>query len=445
MLNTFPQNPPNYTITSSLGSYLVLDRSRKIFDLTGGQTSHCTIGWGNQDVISAISKQLHKCAHIDYKAFIDHNRNILSDLLLSENLNNFKNVYFAGNSGGEACEAAMKLSFQTHHLNGESRSKFLSRKESYHGSSTEAMSLGDRPNLEMYRPLFPDNKIYVPEHNYYRCSILGESEDQYLNRSLCEIEKIILSNNPETICAFIGETMTGGLSGYVPPSGAYWKRLKQILDRHGIHLIIDEVITGTGTSGTYHCIERDNVEPDFLFIGKTLTSGYVPLNAVLLGKKVNDILSSTTRVQHSTTHQGHSLGVAAAIAVQSICKSKDLLSKVDEHGQEMRKRFLKNLSQSTFFKNCRGRGYRFAVEYQCDNMDEFGRILTKKLFDDNDLLIDAKWHRITLSPMLTEDPALLNEKVDLICEKFLEIEKKWGEHIHPNINKTISDPQARSF
>lgn len=213
MLNTFPQNPPNYTITSSLGSYLVLDSTRNIFDLTGGQTSHCTIGWGNHDVINAISKQLEICAHIDYKAFIDQNRNILSDLLLSGNLNNFKNVYFAGNSGGEACEAAMKLSFQTHYLNGESRTKFLSRQESYHGSSTEAMSLGDRPNLEMYRPLFPENKIYVPEHNYYRCSIPGESEDQYLNRSLSEIEKIILSNKPESICAFIGETMTGGLSG----------------------------------------------------------------------------------------------------------------------------------------------------------------------------------------------------------------------------------------
>ncbi len=443
MLNTFPNNPPNFSITSSFGSYLLLDGSRKIFDLTGGQTSHCTVGWGNQDVIDAITRQLQVCAHIDYKAFIDENRNVLADILLSDNQNKLANVYFAGSSGGEACEAAMKLSYQTHLLSGQSRTKFLSRKESYHGSSTETMSLGDRPNLEMYRPLFPQNKIYVPEHNFYRCAIGSESEEQYLSRSIAEIETIINNNEPEKICAFIGETMTGGLSGYVPPSGAYWVKLKELLDRYGIHLIIDEVITGTGTSGTYHCIQRDKVNPDFLFIGKTLTSGYVPLNAILVGEKVNAILSSTARIQHSTTHQGHSLGVAAAIAVQSICKSYDLLQKVEDHGNEMRNRITKNLSQSTFFKNCRGRGYRFALEYNCHNMDQFGRMLTKKLFDESNLLIDAKWHRITLSPMLTENPTLLNEKIDLICEKFIEIENKWD--VMSENDLTVSDPQARAF
>lgn len=444
LLHTFPQNPPEYILERAEGSSLIFKNQMKIYDLTGGQTSHCTIGWGNESVIKAIQNQASQFCHADYKAFIDENRESLAEILLAENTIGLEKVYFSGNSGGEACEAAMKLSYQAHLLNGQRRTQFISRRESYHGSSTDTMSLGDRPNLAIYTPIFPQNKIYVSEQNKYRNSGLNETDDEYLIRSIAEIEQTIVANNPNNICAFIGESITGGLSGYVPPVKRYWSEVKRVLDKYGIHLILDEVITGTGTSGKYFCAEYDSVEPDFLFIGKTLTSGYVPLSCVLLGKKISDLLCSSNRIQHSTTHQGHSLGVAAALAVQKICKDSSNLAYVREVGEELRNRLVKNLSSSKFFKNVRGRGFRFAVEYGCKDNDTFGRLVTKRLFDQHQILVDGKWHRFTFSPMINEERQILIEVLDKFSDVFLKTEIEF-DAINSTSKLSTSDPQARAF
>jgi len=447
LLYTFRDNPPNLEIVGSRNSIVEFSSGLKVFDTTGGGTSNCTIGWGNDRVLKAMAIQMTQICHSDYKSYKDQNREQLADLLVSTSLGRFKKLYLAGNSGGEACEAAMKLSFQAHNFSGEKRHKFLCRSQSYHGSSTEAMSMTDRPNLDIYKSLYPKNKLFVPEHNFYRCSKPGETEHEYLRRELSVFESVILENEPETICAFVCESFTGGLSGFVPPIEGYLQGIQCILKKYGIHLILDEVICGNGVTGNYYAFEPADIYPDFLFMGKGLASGYAPISAVLLGADVSEVFTNILRVQHSTTHQGYSLGVAAAVAVQEYVSSSNVLNRVTADGEFIQNLIKKRLKGvSNYFKNVRGRGYRFALEYDCPKSNEFGMMLANKLFYNNQVQVDAKWHRISFSPMMCETRETLANIFEKICGEFISLEEQW-----PKISSTLSslpnqlDPHARAF
>lgn len=447
LLYTFRDNPPNLEIIESKNSVIRFINGLSVFDTTGGGTSHCSIGWGNQLVLEAMYTQMKKICHSDYKSYLDINREELANLLVSAMPEKFEKLYLAGNSGGEACEAAMKLSFQAHQSNGQERYKFLCRQQSYHGSSTDAMSMTDRPNLAGYKSLYPNNKVFVPEHNYYRCSISGESKSDYLNRELAVFEEIVIQNNPESICAFVCESFTGGLSGFVPPVEGYFEGIQKILKKYGIHLILDEVICGTGVTGKYFAFEPENIDPDFLFLGKSLASGYAPISAVLLGKKIGETFEKIARVQHSTTHQGYALGVAAAVAVQKICRSSELLNRVSGDGEFIMNMIHDRLKKgSKFFKNIRGRGYRFAIEFTCDCNNEFGMELSRRLFYNKQIQVDAKWHRISFSPMMCETRFSLAEIFEVICDEFISLEEQWPDLLL-KIPKNLStfDPHARAF
>jgi len=444
VLRTFLDECPGPTVVRGEGCYLWTKDGRRLFDTTGGLTSHCILGWSHPPIVSAVEQQLRRISHIDYKGFVDENREELSDLLLSKSENGLNRVYFSGNSGGEACEAAMKLSFQSHYDSGDQgRHWFISRKQSYHGSSTDALSLGDRPNLDFFAPLLPTNRFKIAEHNVYRESHQGETPDEYAKRSAGELEEAIVRIGPEKVCAFVAETIGGGLVGYVPPAGKYWKYVRDICTQYGVHLILDEVICGTGTTGKVYCCDWDGITPDFLFLGKTLASGYSPLSIVLTTAEVERaIASGQGRIQHSTTHQGHTLGVAAALAVQKIIHSDGFLAEVNATGKFIVSEIQRELAEHEFFRNIRGRGMRLAVEYSCDQMNQFGRCLTNALESRHGILIDGKWHRITLSPMLNTPHNLIEEFVDKFCREFKRVAASWSTTCR-SLDEDTSDPQRR--
>ena len=142
----------NETIKYGRGVYLYTKNKKKYLDATAGLTGVAILGWGNKNIERSIVKQLKKIGHIDYKYFLDENREKLSNLLLSQSKSKLDKVFFVGGSGGEACEGAMKLSYQYHLASGKKNKKwFISRKQSFHGSSSDAISVGDRPNLNIYK------------------------------------------------------------------------------------------------------------------------------------------------------------------------------------------------------------------------------------------------------------------------------------------------------
>ena len=131
------------TIETGNGNYL---------DTTAGGTSYAIFGWNHPKVNQAMLEQMNKYCHLDYKIWNDPNLELLSNVILKSNPGNLEKVYFAGNSGAEACEAAMKISFQVHQQNGEmDKIWFISRKQSYHGATADALSVGERPNLVIFR------------------------------------------------------------------------------------------------------------------------------------------------------------------------------------------------------------------------------------------------------------------------------------------------------
>jgi adenosylmethionine-8-amino-7-oxononanoate aminotransferase len=402
IFRVFPNDPTPPFVDRAEGIYVFTKDGRRILDTSGGGTSYAILGWCNEEVNLAIAEQSRRFGHMDYKIWSDENAEELATLLVSRANHGLDRVYFSGNSGAEACEAAMKMSYQVHYdLGSREKCWFISREQSYHGSTSDALALGERPNLEFYRPMLSPFRSRIPMHHPLYLKARDESLDQYAHRSAKELEDKILEIGPERVCAFVGETIMGGLVGDVPPAPNYWKYIRAVCDKYDVHLILDEVYCGTGTSGKVYCCDYDGVRPDFIFIGKTLAAGYGALSAVITSSKIQDVISQVQgRLQHTTTHQAHSLSLAAALAVQKIVHNDDFLNHVFDLGNFMRKTLIDELGSLAIFKDVRGRGLRFSFEYQTEQPNDFGNKLAARLLDKHSILINAKWHRVCFTPGL---------------------------------------------
>lgn len=427
LLRVFPNDGIPPFVSHAEGLHVHTKDGRKLLDTTAGSTSYAILGWSHREVLDAMKAQMKRFCHMDYKVWSDKNTERLADLLLSRAEHGLNRVYFSGNSGAEACEASMKMSYQTHYdLGKRNKTWFISRNQSYHGSTTDAMAVGERPNLSFYEPLWPANRSKISQHHPLYMMNPGESLDDYAKRSAKELEDKILEIGPDRVCGFIGETIMGGLVGDVPPAPNYWKYIRAVCDKYDVHLILDEVYCGTGSSGKIYCCDWDGVTPDFIFMGKTLAGGYGPISAVVTSDKIEDVIKKHQgRLQHTTTHQAYSLGVAAALAVQTIIHDDGMLSHIYEMGNYFRKTLSDELGSHPFFYDIRGRGLRFSLEYSCERKHEFGQVLQREMEEKYNILINGKWHRICFTPafIITKDQAEII--LDRFIQTFKDVSSGW--------------------
>ncbi len=421
LFRVFPNDPVPPFVEKSEGIYIYLKDGTKYLDTTAGSTSYSILGWKHQDVMKAMNEQMNRFCHMDYKMWSDENAEELASLLLSKAEHGLDKVYFAGNSGAEACEASMKISYQAHYDSGNlNKTWFISRNQSYHGATTDALALGERPNLNFYKPLHPSHRTQISQHHYLHMSHEGETLDEYARRSAKELEDKILEIGAENVAGFVAETIMGGLVGDVPPAPNYWKYIREICDKYNVHLILDEVYCGTGTSGKIFCCDWDGITPDFIFIGKTLAAGYAPLNAVITSSKIENIIKNGQgRLQHTTTHQAYSLGVAAALAVQKIIHQDRFLEHIQKMGCYFRDTLYSELNNHDFFYDIRGRGLRFSLEYKCNDKSGFGSKLENIMRDKHNILINAKWHRVCFTPGLI----ITKDEADRVLDNFVSVFK----------------------
>lgn len=405
-------------VISAKGSQIFTER-KTYFDLTGGGTSYAILGWNHPEINLAIQSQLLKFSHMDYKIWNDPNLEILAEIILLNKPGNLEYLYFAGNSGAEACEAAMKMSFQVHNLERNSSKKwFISRKQSYHGSTADALALGDRPNLEFYRTMLSPYRCQVSMHHFKKCREWNESEEEYAKRCADELEDKIIELGPENVAGFVGETIMGGLVGDVPPVGGYWGKIEAVCRKYNVHLILDEVYCGTGTTGSYFAFEQDKISPDFVFNGKTLAAGFGCISTVATTEKIHTVIrgSKDSRLQHTTTHQGFALSVAAAVEAQKIIRKEGFLDSVTEKGLKFRQALHQKLSDHQFFVDIRGRGLRFSFEHSIPDQVKFGDALENFLKQEYGMLVNAKWHRVCFTPNLL----ITDEEIENYSEKFVD-------------------------
>lgn len=402
IFRVFPNDPTPPFVDRAEGLHIYTQDGRKILDASGGGTSYAILGWCHPEVNAAIERQLRRFGHMDYKIWSDENTEELASLLVSRAAHGLDLVYFSGNSGAEACEAAMKMSYQVHYDLGRREKRwFISREQSYHGSTSDALVLGERPNLEFYRPMLSPFRARIPMHHPLKLKRPDESLDDYAQRSAKQLEDKILEIGPEKVCGFVGETIMGGLVGDVPPAPNYWKYIRAVCDTYNVHLILDEVYCGTGSTGKIYCCDYDEVRPDFILLGKTLAAGYGAISAVVTSRAIENVIRHVQgRLQHTTTHQAHSLSVAAALAVQKIVHDDRFLQHVTEMGGYMRKTLTDELGHLSLYRDVRGRGLRFSFEYQVEKPNEFGTELARRVLAKHNILINAKWHRVCFTPGL---------------------------------------------
>ena len=306
----------------------------------------------------------------------------LADLLMEDAPAGISHVYFVS-GGSEAMEAALKMARQYFLEIGQpKRSKFISRRQSYHGNTLGALSVGGNlARREPYAPMLMDVSLIAPCFAYH-FKRDDETEEQYGRRVADELEAEILRLGPENVAGFTAETVVGATTGCVPPVKGYFKRIREICDKYGVLLILDEVMSGMGRTGTMHACEQDGIAPDLMTIAKGMGGGFQAIGAVLVGKKVHDpITNGSGLFMHGHTYMAHPVACAAGIAVVKTIKEEGLVERVRVQGAKLRQRMEARFGNHPHVGDVRGRGLFQAIEL----VEDRG---TKEAFDPKLMLHD---------------------------------------------------------
>jgi adenosylmethionine-8-amino-7-oxononanoate aminotransferase len=348
------------------GIYIVDTEGTRYLDASGGAVVS-SLGHSDPDVRAAITAQVERLAFAHTAFFTSEPAEELADTLIEGAPDGIEWVYFTS-GGSEAVEAALKLARQYFVEIGEPRRyRFIARRQSYHGNTLGALAVGgNAARRELFRPLLTEATHIAPCYGY-RGMEAGEGEEAYGRRVADELEGAILRLGPETVTAFVAETVVGATLGAVPAVAGYFKRIREVCDRYGILLILDEVMSGMGRTGTLHACEQDEVVPDLMCLAKGLGAGYQPIGAVLVhGKVFEPFRQGSGFFQHGHTYIGHVTACAAALAVQRAIRDRDLLAAVRVRGEALNRELRTNLGQNPHVGDIRGRGLLRGIELVAD-------------------------------------------------------------------------------
>jgi len=270
--------------------------------------------------------------------------------------------------GSEAMEAALKLARQYFVEKGEpQRARFIARRNSYHGNTLGALAVGGNQwRRRQFAPLLIDVEHVAPTYAY-RDQRDGESPAQYSERLARELADAVERIGGENVIAFVAETVGGATSGALTPPPGYFKRVREICERHGMLLILDEVMCGMGRTGTLHACQQEAITPDLMAIAKGLGGGYQPVGAVLIGAKVVDAIGAGSGFfQHGHTYLGHPMACAAALAVQRVLTRDNLVERCAQQGAQLGVRLSEAFREHPHVGDVRGRGLFQAIELVSD-------------------------------------------------------------------------------
>src|SRR5688572_17032298 len=365
----------NFPVAVSGKGITLTDREGKEYlDASGGAAVSC-LGHQHPEVIEALHAQLDRLAYAHTGFFTTEVAEELAETLIADAPKGIGHVYMVS-GGSEAMEAALKLARQYFVETGEpDRSVFIGRRQSYHGNTLGALAVGGNEwRRKQFAPLLIDVGRVSPCYEY-RDRRADETAEQYGARLAAELEAKIQEIGPKRVIAFVAEPVVGATLGAVPPVPGYFRRIREVCDRHGVLLIADEVMCGMGRTGTLHALEQEGVAPDLQAIAKGLGGGFQPVGAVLVSTKVVDALKRGSGMfQHGHTYIGHATGAAAALAVQRVIKRDGLLDKVRTDGAYFEKALRRALEAHPYVGDIRGRGFFWGIELVEDRA-------TKRPFD----------------------------------------------------------------
>jgi len=410
MSNVFPRqitNPPIKAVSSD-GCYIIDENGKQYFDGSGGAAVSC-LGHGDPDVIKAVQDQTSKMAFAHTGFFSSDPAEELAELLIDNAPGELDRVYFVS-GGSEAIEAAIKLARQFHIENGEpSRHHIIARKQSYHGNTLGALAAGgNKWRRNQFEPILIDVSHISPCYEYVD-KLKEETSFDYGQRVAQELEDEILRLGSDKVMAFIVEPVVGATMGAVPAVPGYFKKVRNICNKYGVLLILDEVMCGMGRTGHLFASEFDEIAPDILCIAKGLGAGYQPIGAMLCSKDIYDRLGKGSGFfQHGHTYMGHPVACAAGLAVLKAILNRKLLSSINNKSNQLFN-CLKTQLEHPNIGDIRGRGLFIGIEI-------VKNIETKKPFDPN-LKVAASIKNAAF-------------EAGLICYPMSGTrDGKWGDHI----------------
>ncbi|MGI9500512.1 MAG: aspartate aminotransferase family protein [Geminicoccaceae bacterium] len=336
---------------------------KRYIDASGGAAVSC-LGHNHPGVVQAIKDQLDRLAYAHTGFFTSEPAERLADYLVNAAPAGLEQVYFVS-GGSEAVEAAMKLARQYFLEVGQpERQYFIARKQSYHGNTLGALALGGNAwRRQQFEPLLIDVEHVSPCYAY-RGRQDGEADAAYVDRLASELEAAIRRLGDGKVIAFVAEPVVGATLGAVPPVAGYFKAIREVCDRYGVLLILDEVMCGMGRTGTLFASEQEDVRPDIVTIAKGLGAGYQPIGATLVsGDIYSAIESGSGFFQHGHTYIGHATACAAGLAVQQIIAEERLVDRVKVQGEKLEGLLHERFGNHAHVGDIRGRGLFRGLEF----------------------------------------------------------------------------------
>ena len=351
---------------SAQGVWVRDSEGRQYLDASGGAAVSC-LGHGHPDVLRAMHEQIDRLAYAHTSFFTTEVAETLAERLVRTAPAGTSHAYFVS-GGSEAVEAALKMARQYFLEIGQpERTHFIARRQSYHGNTLGALAVGGNAwRREPFAPLLMPVTHVAPCYPY-REQRAGEDAVQYGARLARELEAEIERLGPRKVIAFVAETIGGATAGVLVPVPGYLRAVREVCDRHGVLLILDEVMCGMGRPGTLHACEAEGVAPDLLVIAKGLGGGYQPIGAVLAQRRIVEAMTRGSGFfQHGHTYLGHPVACAAALAVQEVIERDGLLARVHARGERFGRMLHEAFGAHPHVGDIRGRGYFWGIEFVRD-------------------------------------------------------------------------------
>ncbi|MGD0105633.1 MAG: aspartate aminotransferase family protein [Rhodopila sp.] len=349
------------------GIYLYTEDGSRIIDASGGAAVAC-LGHGDRRVAEAIGRQAAAMAYAHIGTFSNQPAEDLADILLHDEPGGLSRTWFCS-SGSEGNEAAIKLARQYFLEIGQpQRTKTIARRQSYHGTTLGALAAGgNMMRRAHYEPILSQAHTLVSPCFAYRFKAPRETDAQYLDRLIEELDAEFRRVGADTVMAFLAEPVVGATTGCVAALPGYFQRVRAICDRYGALMILDEVMCGMGRTGTLHAWEQEDVTPDIQVIGKGLGGGYQPIGGILIADRiVRALAEGSGGFLHGQTYQAHPAACAAALEVQRIIKEDDLLANVQAMGRRLEAALHQRFGNHRHVGDVRGRGLFWALELVSD-------------------------------------------------------------------------------
>lgn len=344
------------------GVWLEDATGKRYLDTCGG-VAVSSLGHGHPRIAAAFEREAKKLAWAHAGSFTTAAAEELAERLVAASGGLARAQFLSG--GSEVMELAMKIAYQYQCERGlPDKSVFISRRQSYHGSTLGTLSISGNPQRQsVFGRLFAPAEFVSPCYAY-RDQRPDESEEQYATRLADELDAKIRSLGSENVAAFFAETVVGSTNGAVPAVPGYFRKIKAVCERHDVLLILDEVMAGMGRTGQLFAYADDGIVPDMVAVGKGLAAGYMPISALLISDRVHSVMAGGSGVLgNGQTHVNHPLACAIALEVQQVIVEEDLLAQVRQRGEQLRAWLRESLADLDIVGDVRGRGLFVGVEF----------------------------------------------------------------------------------